>query len=191
MPAVSTVRELPAEPGLVRALGPVATKSERAQLRTSLRKRAELKRLIDQAKQDRDELDHDVAWLAEHFDQPAPPDMETAELSAFAVQARAKKREAEKHMKPAAQALSDLMADADSDLDEEVRQLLRDGLYVLEGYLRHFNKLHEMLERQLAERLASSEKMRRAKPAKGEVDHEALTREFMARFPKLRAALAK
>jgi hypothetical protein len=34
-------------------------------------------------------------------------------------------------------------------------------------------------------------KVLRAKPAKGEVDHEALTREFMARFPKLRAALAK
>ncbi len=31
----------------------------------------------------------------------------------------------------------------------------------------------------------------RAKPVKGEVDHETLTREFMSRFPKLRAALAK
>ena len=34
-------------------------------------------------------------------------------------------------------------------------------------------------------------KVLRAKPVKGEVDHEALSREFMARFPKLRAALAK
>ena len=34
-------------------------------------------------------------------------------------------------------------------------------------------------------------KVLRAKPAQGEVDHEALTREFMERFPKLRAALAK
>jgi hypothetical protein len=31
----------------------------------------------------------------------------------------------------------------------------------------------------------------RAKPAKGEVDHGALSREFIKRFPKLRAALAK
>jgi hypothetical protein len=31
----------------------------------------------------------------------------------------------------------------------------------------------------------------RAKPVKGNVDHEALSREFIARFPKLRAALAK
>jgi hypothetical protein len=34
-------------------------------------------------------------------------------------------------------------------------------------------------------------KILRAKPVKGEVDHEALTQEFIARFPKLRAALAK
>jgi hypothetical protein len=34
-------------------------------------------------------------------------------------------------------------------------------------------------------------KVLRAKPVKGEIDHEALSREFMARFPKLRAALAK
>jgi hypothetical protein len=31
----------------------------------------------------------------------------------------------------------------------------------------------------------------RARPVEGEVDHAALSREFIARFPKLRAALAK
>jgi hypothetical protein len=34
-------------------------------------------------------------------------------------------------------------------------------------------------------------KVLRAKPVQGAVDHEGLSREFMARFPKLRAALAK
>ena len=34
-------------------------------------------------------------------------------------------------------------------------------------------------------------KVLRAKPMQGDVDHEALSREFMRRFPKLRAALAK
>jgi hypothetical protein len=37
----------------------------------------------------------------------------------------------------------------------------------------------------------ASKKVLRARPVKGEVDHEALSREFIARFPKLRAALAK
>jgi hypothetical protein len=31
----------------------------------------------------------------------------------------------------------------------------------------------------------------RARPVKGKIDHEALSREFIARFPKIRAALAK
>ena len=31
----------------------------------------------------------------------------------------------------------------------------------------------------------------RARPVKGEIDHAALSREFIARFPKIRAALAK
>jgi hypothetical protein len=30
-----------------------------------------------------------------------------------------------------------------------------------------------------------------ARPAKGKIDHAELSREFMARFPKIRAALAK
>jgi hypothetical protein len=34
----------------------------------------------------------------------------------------------------------------------------------------------------------ASKKVLRARPIKGEVDHKALSREFMARFPKLRAA---
>ena len=34
-------------------------------------------------------------------------------------------------------------------------------------------------------------KILRARPVEGEVDHAALSREFMARFPKIRAALAK
>ena len=31
----------------------------------------------------------------------------------------------------------------------------------------------------------------RARPVKGKIDHAALSREFIARFPKIRAALAK
>lgn len=35
------------------------------------------------------------------------------------------------------------------------------------------------------------EKILRARPVAGEVDHEALTREIIARFPKILAALAE
>ena len=36
-----------------------------------------------------------------------------------------------------------------------------------------------------------AEKVLRARPIKGEIDHGALTREIIARFPKILAALAK
>jgi hypothetical protein len=50
---------------------------------------------------------------------------------------------------------------------------------------------HDTAPKKAAEKQRGLKKILRAKPVEGEVDHEALTREFMARFPKLRAALAK
>jgi hypothetical protein len=42
-----------------------------------------------------------------------------------------------------------------------------------------------------AKQRADKKKVIRARPVKGEIDHAALSREFMSRFPKIRAALAK
>jgi hypothetical protein len=42
-----------------------------------------------------------------------------------------------------------------------------------------------------AEKVRGKNKPLRARPVEGDIDHEALSREFIARFPKLRAALAK
>jgi hypothetical protein len=42
-----------------------------------------------------------------------------------------------------------------------------------------------------AKQRPDEKKILRARPVKGEVNHAALSREFMARFPKIRAALAK
>jgi hypothetical protein len=42
-----------------------------------------------------------------------------------------------------------------------------------------------------AKQPADEKKILRARPVAGEIDHAALSREFIARFPKIRAALAK
>jgi hypothetical protein len=42
-----------------------------------------------------------------------------------------------------------------------------------------------------AKQRPDEKKIRRARAVKGKIDHAALSREFMARFPKIRAALAK
>ena len=42
-----------------------------------------------------------------------------------------------------------------------------------------------------APRQPAANEVLRARPVKGKIDHAALSREFIARFPKIRAALAK
>ena len=42
-----------------------------------------------------------------------------------------------------------------------------------------------------AKQRPDEKKILRARPVAGEIDHAALSREFIARFPKIRAALAK
>ena len=49
----------------------------------------------------------------------------------------------------------------------------------------------EVKERRATEQQARPEKPLRARPLKGEIDHAALSREHMKRYPRIRAALAK
>ena len=42
-----------------------------------------------------------------------------------------------------------------------------------------------------AEQKPAAKAVLRARPVKGKIDHAVLSREFIARFPKIRAALAK
>jgi hypothetical protein len=49
----------------------------------------------------------------------------------------------------------------------------------------------ETSTKQAATQRTDDKKILRARPVKGEIDHAALSRKFIARFPKIRAALAK
>ena len=75
----------------------------------------------------------------------------------------------------------------------EQRELVRE----LRDRLRRLDEERQRLEAQLAalEQQASvgtvEQKPLRAHPVTGEVDHEALTREIIARFPNILAALAE
>jgi hypothetical protein len=67
-------------------------------------------------------------------------------------------------------------------------------LYLEGNSIRSFNAddLSDALDKwRLIARDATPDGIMRARPVVGDVDHEALSREFIARFPKLRAALAK
>ena len=72
----------------------------------------------------------------------------------------------------------------------EVRQARRESIEVAEAWLTLYRELQEKLQKLVAARRPPNAILR-ARPVEGEIDHEALSREFMARFPNIRAALAK
>jgi len=59
------------------------------------------------------------------------------------------------------------------------------------GWLKLYRTLRERLLTLVSERLGSRSEVLRARPLEGDIDHEMLTREIVARFPKILAALAK
>jgi hypothetical protein len=73
----------------------------------------------------------------------------------------------------------------------EAFKTIEDSLGITETWLSLLVSLHAKLLKLAAGRKAAAQKIRHARPVKGEIDHAALSREFMTRFPKIRAALAK
>ena len=174
------------EPGLPRVLG----SAEPEQLESRLRDRIELERLRKQTDNDLAELRSEKARLAEQFEQPAPDDFDADWLADAAKRVLEKERITEGHFLPVIARLKDALGLPRDRFEAEVQQLLLDGIEVLEGWLALYRGYSTMLARQAAER-QSPGKILPARPLEGEVDHQALSREFMARFPKIRAALAE
>jgi len=73
---------------------------------------------------------------------------------------------------------------------DEGRQYIRELLKISEAWLTLYRETRNKLLQLAAER-SPADRVLRARPIEGELDHEALSREFMARFPKIRAALAR
>ena len=161
---------------------------EPEQFERRLRDRIELDRLRKQTDKDFAELKDAVEHLSKHCEQPVPDDADW--LPEAAKKAQEKEREVEAHFLPVIAALKEALEPPTDKFDAEVQQLLRDSIEVLEGWLAFYRGFRAMLAKQAKEWRISHEVLR-ARPVEGEIDHEALSREFMARFPKIRAALAK
>jgi len=94
-------------------------------------------------------------------------------------------------LRPGIEALKQKFAADGAPRDAETRRLIAESITVGEEWLSLPAALHKKLSQLAAERRAAAHQLRRARPVTGEVDHEALSGEFMARFPKIRAALAE
>lgn len=187
MPATTApLKEFPPSPRLLRASAAVRINGGRFQ--KSFDEEAELQQLLQESEEDRAELKQATVWLAEHFNRPAPEDVETEWLVQALSDARAKEREVETALTPLIDDANDLLAPRGS-LPARVERLIRERRAILEGWVTHYRRLREMLARQLAER--SRGEILRARPVAGRIDYAALSREHIARYPKIRARLAE
>ncbi len=115
---------------------------------------------------------HDADWLEE----------------AAKVARRRKELELEK-LRPGIEALKEKLAVARRPDDGDVRRIIEDSIAICEAWLASPAALHEKLLRLAADRRAAAGEILRARPVDGEIDHRELTREHIARFPKIRLPL--
>jgi len=78
-----------------------------------------------------------------------------------------------------------------SERAQEAQQYLQELHEFAVAWLVTYQTLRERLLKLASERRDISRKVLHARPVDGEIDHKALSREFIARFPNIRAALAK
>jgi hypothetical protein len=75
--------------------------------------------------------------------------------------------------------------------DPEAYALVQQAVSIVTSYVSSDLELRDQLIPLDAKQRVAATAVLRARPVEGEIDHEALSREFMARFPKIRAALAE
>jgi hypothetical protein len=75
--------------------------------------------------------------------------------------------------------------------DPEAHTLVQQAVKIVSGYVAGYLDLRDQLIRIDAEQRVAATAMLRARPAECEIDYAELSREHIARYPKIRAALAE
>jgi hypothetical protein len=101
-----------------------------------------------------------------------------------------KQRAAAERLSPGIETLRQTLAARGDRLDPEIRQPLEESVDIAVGWLALYDGLYRRLLKLASERRIAA-RVRRARPIAGEVDYAEMTREIVARFPKILAALAK
>lgn len=76
-------------------------------------------------------------------------------------------------------------------VSREGRELLNELIKISEAWLAQYRDVRERLRKLARERSGPAVGVLRARPVKGKLDHAAVTREIIARYPKILAALAE
>jgi hypothetical protein len=151
-----------------------------------LRDRDELTKLRRQVEEDRAEQAETAALIG----QRAPDDWDADRLLQQAGKLLEKEKEFAETLPHVVGLLKDLLLPGRT-LEPEVELLVRDSVEILEAWPPLYRNLGNWLLKLAAERRAESGEILRALPVKGEIDYAELSREHIARYPKIRARLAE
>jgi hypothetical protein len=146
----------------------------------------------------RDQRDKGRASLKEQHDnfnklleEVARNDADPTQLEHIAEVVLRDERAATERLRPRLETLQEKLSKEGHRLDPEIREYFRENLDVAAGWLELYKTLRTKLLALSAARKRGPENILRAHPVAEAIDHEAVTREIIARFPKILAALAK
>jgi hypothetical protein len=165
------------EPVLIEAMAADISIGEKATVLARLRQRVEKNRAL---------LREHVHKFNRMFDQ-AGRDLSVEGLVQLAERVHDSERGAAERLDPWTQALEQALIVP----SQEGRQHIEELIEISAAWLAVYQDTRTRLLKLAAERRGDTPEVLRARPVGADIDHEKLTREIVARFPKILAALAK
>jgi hypothetical protein len=175
--AIEPSPELLPEPALIEALGADISTAEKVTALARLRQRVEKNRA---SLQEHARKFNEMCDKAEH-------DLPVEGLVQLAERVQESEKGAAERIDPWIQALQQALVVS----SQEGRQQIEELIEISTAWLAVYHDTRTRLLNLASGWRAAAGETLRARPISGDIDHEALSREFMARFPKIRAALAK
>ena len=150
-----------------------------------------LARLRKQQMEARSAFEKQSENLTQLYGEIEHGDYDPGSLAQMAEVIRGKEHTQAERLRPGMEALQQKLAIQGLQLDPEIQNYFQESLDIAVGWLELYRTLRERLLKLASERLGSPSEVLRARPLEGDIDHETLTREIVARFPRILAALAK
>jgi hypothetical protein len=128
--------------------------------------------------------------LDDLYQRAIAPNSEWHEITQVASMVGEWGRAAAEKLRPQIDQLQVKLTAPTGPMSPELRQALRESIEVADAWLTLYRELQDKLLKLAAER-RPADAVLRARPVEGEIDYVELSREHMARYPKIRARLAE
>jgi len=150
-----------------------------------------LARLRDRVKENRTGLKRQADRFDKAYEEAVRGGLDAEGLVQLAEAVLQGERGAAERLYPWMEALKQTLGPRPDLHCRKAQQYLQELHDIAGASLTTYQSLRERLLKLASERRINAGGILRARPVEGDIDHQALSREFMARFPKIRAALAK